>query len=571
MRFQTRVSAYAISLAALAFSSACGSTGTSPLGAHPDAVTVQIAPATAQVAPRALLSFTASVSGSVDTSVTWEVVEPSGGSVDASGHYTAPASTGTFHVRVSSRADATKSDVATVTVQPGTPCQPLTCRSGIDCGSFPDGCGATLSCGNTCATGQTCGGGGTPNACGGGGGTHLFLNGFFPIAAYGQVPQDFQAWKDMGVNTVQGVPSQSVAEWASAARALGLKRIRQPIGSTGASPPSAGDYRTVASDPDRGTGNVISWEGVMPNSSGWDEIETSIGPGANTVGYATNTANALRSLDPSVPVFLNSGINGLSSTANGWPFTGGSFNYQGLFQGIDWVCNDIYPYGGSSYNDDELRGSMGGDHVVTAQDLVTFPELSPILGKGAVASIGAITDKLRALLPSKTFFSFIEIACVTSASPTVPPGGVRAEIWDAIIHGARGIFIFAFVGQTRPGFSDGGCGPVPAANAAELKRQAALITSLGNVIQDAINPPSLGATLSHPALEAGWRDTPTGKYFFVLNTTNAALPAPATIQLSGVGNATSAIVHGESRSVSLSSGSFTDTFGAYALHIYMVP
>ena len=35
-------------------------------------------------------------------------------------------------------------------------------------------------------------------------------------------------------------------------------------------------------------------------------------------------------------------------------------------------------------------------------------------------------------------------------------------------------------------------------------------------------------------------------------------------------NPTTATVYGESRSVSLSGGSFTDTFGPYALHIYVV-
>jgi hypothetical protein len=309
----------------------------------------------------------------------------------------------------------------------------------------------------------------------------------------------------------------------------------------------------------------------MPNSTGWDEIEWSIGAGANTANYAINTGNALHALDPATPTFLNSGINGLGPTASGWPYSGGSYNYQMLFQSIDWVCNDLYPYGGSSYNDTELRGSQGGDHVVTAADVAQWPQLAPMLGKGAITAIGQVTEKLRSVMPNKTYFSFIEVACVTASAPTVPPGGVRAEIWDAIIHGARGIFIFAYTGQINSATSDGGgCAAMPAANKTELKNQSALVTSLAPVIQDVVNPSTLGATLSAQALEAGWRDTPSGKYFFVLNTTNAALPGPATITLSGVGGATTATVYGESRSVSLANGSFTDTFGPYALHIYVV-
>ena len=582
-------------------------------------VVVQVSPSSAVVGPSGTASFASAVTGSVDTGVTWQVAEASGGTVDASGRYTAPTVAGAFHVIATSQADPTKSATAIVTVTPGatcqpvtcranidcgtisdgcggtiacgttctsgqtcggggTPnvcggatCQPVTCRASVDCGTISDGCGGTIACGTTCSSGQTCGGGGTPNVCGGGSGSNLALGGFFPIAAYGENPRFFQAWKDIGVNTVQGVPSLDVAGWASSARSLGLKQIRQPIGSVGASPPTAGNYSSMRSDPDYGTGNVIAWEGVMPNSTGWDEIEWSIGASANTMNYSINTGDALHALDPSTPTFLNTGINGLGPTYSYWPYTGGTYNYQGLFQSIDWVCNDLYPYGGSSYNDEAIRGSQGGDHVVTAADVTRWPELAPMLGKGAITSIGQVTEKLRAVLPNKTFFSFIEIACVTSNSPTVPPGGVRAEMWNAIIHGARGIFVFTYAGQIASSTGDGGgCAAMPAANGAELKAQSATITSLSSVLQDAINPSTLAVTMSSRALEAGWRDTPSGKYFFVLNTTNAALPAPATITLTGIGGATTATVYGESRSVSLSGGSFTDTFGPYALHIYVV-
>jgi hypothetical protein len=458
----------------------------------------------------------------------------------------------------------------TTPTSPGS-CTPAVCRPGIECGTISDGCGGTLECGNTCTGSATCGGGGTPNLCGGGASSGLFLGGFFPIGAYGQPPGEFASWRAIGANTVQGVPSLDVASWASQARSLGLKQIRQPIGSVGGSPPAAGNYTSLSGDPDKGSGNVLAWEGVMPNGTGWDEIEFSIGRSASTASYAINTGNALHGLDPGTPTFLNSGINGLGPSPNGWPYSGGAYSYQALFQSVDWVCNDIYPYGGSSYNDTELRGSMGGDHVVTAQDVSNNPLLAPIQGKGAVAAIGEITEKLRAVLPGKAFFSFVEAACVTTSSPVVPPGGIRAEMWDAIIHGARGIMIFAYAGQLNASTGDGGgCPAVPAANAAEIRAQSGLITSLGSVLQDDVNPPSIGASASLPALEAGWRDTPSGKYYFVLNATNVD-QGTATITLSGTGSAASATVFGESRSVPIAGGRITDAFGPYAVHVYQVP
>jgi len=454
----------------------------------------------------------------------------------------------------------------------GPACTPAVCRAGIECGVMTDGCGGTIDCGDGCVGGRTCGGGGRPNACGGGGASSgLFLDGFFPVGAFNQTSYEMASWKAIGANTVQGMPNLDHEGWANEARRLGLRQIRQPFGSVGAYPPAAGNYASVLSDPDFGTGNVLAWMGVMPNSTSWDEIEYSIGPAASTAQYAINTGNALHALDPLTPTFLNTGINGLGPIASGWPYVGGTFNYTMLLQSIDWVCNDIYPYGGSGYNASELRGAMGGDHVVTSADVATYPLLAPMQGKGAIASIGVIADKQRAVAPGKALFAYVEAGCVIAGSPVVPPGGIRAEMWDAVIHGARGIMVFAYVGQLNRATSDGhGCAAIPAANAAEIRAQSALLTSLGSVLQDEIDPATLDATPSLPALEAGWRDTPSGKYFFVLNTTNVD-QGTAAVTLRGVGAATSATVIGEGRTVPVASGVIRDAFGPYAVHIYHLP
>ncbi len=78
--------------------------------------TVQVQPDSVQVAPLGSFQFASLVSGTIDTGVAWAVVEPSGGTISASGLYGAPQSTGTFHVRASSRADPSVQGSATVTV-----------------------------------------------------------------------------------------------------------------------------------------------------------------------------------------------------------------------------------------------------------------------------------------------------------------------------------------------------------------------------------------------------------------------------------------------------------------------
>ncbi|RPH67202.1 MAG: hypothetical protein EHM78_22015 [Myxococcaceae bacterium] len=83
-------------------------------------VSVTVTPATASTLIRGTLSFAATVSGTSSgesTGVTWSVQEgASGGSVNASGGYTAPGTAGTFHVVARSIADPTRSCSATVTV-----------------------------------------------------------------------------------------------------------------------------------------------------------------------------------------------------------------------------------------------------------------------------------------------------------------------------------------------------------------------------------------------------------------------------------------------------------------------
>ena len=79
-------------------------------------VNIAINPTSATVAPSGTKAFTATVTGTSNTQVTWSVVETNGGTITSSGAYTAPVTAGTFHVKATSTADSSKSAVATVTV-----------------------------------------------------------------------------------------------------------------------------------------------------------------------------------------------------------------------------------------------------------------------------------------------------------------------------------------------------------------------------------------------------------------------------------------------------------------------
>lgn len=112
MRLQ-KILPMALAAGALA---ACGGEQAGRAPAQPQTVTVGVAPKSVEVQTGGTVRFGATVTGTADTVVLWEIVEAGGGSVDASGLYTAPGATGVFHVRATSRAAPEVRDEATVTV-----------------------------------------------------------------------------------------------------------------------------------------------------------------------------------------------------------------------------------------------------------------------------------------------------------------------------------------------------------------------------------------------------------------------------------------------------------------------
>src|SRR5215467_8048283 len=91
---------------------ACGGGGGSP---SPN-VTVTISGASSPLNVGATRTFTASVTNTSDSSVTWSVVEAGGGTVTQEGVYTSPAIPGTYTVKATAHANPNNSGTAPVPV-----------------------------------------------------------------------------------------------------------------------------------------------------------------------------------------------------------------------------------------------------------------------------------------------------------------------------------------------------------------------------------------------------------------------------------------------------------------------
>jgi len=369
-------------------------------------------------------------------------------------------------------------------------------------------------------------------------GKGLFLNGFFLIGTFMPNMTDFKVWHDRGANAGVGenytdpatglTNATSLQAWDKAAKTQGMRTIRRPM-------PNPSD--------DVGNTTLLAWAQM-------DEPDAA---GAGLRNLATEVANyqQWKAADPNRPVYLNfAGPDVLTAIAGPKPSwcldsTGGcsliSNHMDYINQALDWASEDIYPAAGNL--PDESR-------------------------RYDVSLVGDPIDKLRSWT-DKPVFCYIETSnqkYTTKSTRGVTRDEVRAEIWVAIVHGVRGyVFFPQVVPPNGVGASNDG---TPPDVAAELTIQNQTVTQLATVLQGDINPTTLGATVPAP-LQAGWRDAPGGRYFFVVNTKQPTL-TNTTITLTGVDGAASASVFGESRTVTLANGQLTDTFGAFAVHIYVV-
>jgi hypothetical protein len=110
-----RLFALAVLAAASSLAACAAQVGTEG-GSGAQTVAVSVSPGTSELAPGQSTQFAAVVTGTADVAVTWQVDEAGGGIVNATGLYTAPGATGTYHVRAVSHAAPDQSGVATVTV-----------------------------------------------------------------------------------------------------------------------------------------------------------------------------------------------------------------------------------------------------------------------------------------------------------------------------------------------------------------------------------------------------------------------------------------------------------------------
>jgi hypothetical protein len=335
---------------------------------------------------------------------------------------------------------------------------------------------------------------------------------FFVIGVWSQPTFNFDKWKRRGINTLmkyEGLSgSVSLEDWIKAANAKGFYQIRE-------------ERDDPAQDKDEPL--LLAWTAN-------DEPDIySVYHQALKPDY-----EYFKAADPDRPVV----INFAGSMVNGWHATPlKRQDYETMLPYMDWVSNGVYPVTGWD-RPEHLDGP------------------------------GRALDRLQNWTEGKPQLQIIEsgdqqLSWNPARLRTATREEFKAQMWDAIIHGAQGILYFPFAFQPRFTFDN-----TSPQLEQEMIVQHKRINDISKVLVSAIDPPNLGLNVSAP-LEGTWRQVGNKKYFIVMNFSAKAVKG-VKVGFVGAGKSGVVKVRGEPRSLAMARGAISDDFGAYETHIYQI-
>ena len=227
-------------------------------------------------------------------------------------------------------------------------------------------------------------------------------------------------------------------------------------------------------------------------------------------------------------------------TAHFWskaadPPAGGKTLYPQYFANVDVAGTDVYPY-----------AKFCGNATVTN------------------ASVFDVQRDLVQDAAGKPTFQWIEAtalggSCADPGNPQLTPARARAELWDAVAAGAKGLGIFTWANQggiwqsflVAPDIQD------------QIKAELARISSLSAAL---LSTPQPVRTRPNTPLRATARVY--GGRTYVIAVNNSAAPLTTAFGVPAIA-ARSASVWGENRSVRVNRGGMSDRFDAYDVHVYV--
>jgi hypothetical protein len=348
---------------------------------------------------------------------------------------------------------------------------------------------------------------------------------YFPVAVWLQSPSNAAAYKATGINLYIGL-------WDGPVKA-DLDQL------TTASMPALCDQNAFALANLTAYGNVLAgWtqmdEPDNAQDNGAGGYDPCISPDTIIKRYTT-----MKKADSTRPVFLNLGqAVAYTSWVGRGTCTGRTDMYPHYLQGCDIGCFDIYPVNST-------------DAAVT----------------GNLWYVAKGVDSLRMWCnDKKPVWAWIECTSI-NGGPRPTPAQVKAEVWMALIHGAKGFGYFCH--SITPTFIEAAwlsdMVMKPAITAIN-QRIIALAPALnGPTITGAVNVASSNKSVP---VDIMVKNLAGADYVFAVAMRGDTTTARFTI--AGQSAKDSAEVLDENRAVPVAGGTFSDRFAGYGVHLYRI-
>jgi hypothetical protein len=246
----------------------------------------------------------------------------------------------------------------------------------------------------------------------------------------------------------------------------------------------------------------------------------------------------LRDADPTRPVLLNLG-QGVAW--DNWIGRGVRRNhpedYPEYAAGADILSFDIYPV---VHPDPEVAGKL------------------EFVARGV--------ERLRGWAkPDQLVWNCIECTRIGNTEVKPTPDQVRAEVWMSLVHGSRGLIYF--VHQFEPTFREAALLDDP-----EMLAAVTRINQQIHELAPVLNSPSLAGavevTVTPPDVPVACMVKQHEGSTWVFAVSLRPNPTTVTFAIRTGADARAVEVLDESRSIPIRDGSFSDSFGPYAVHLY---
>ncbi len=347
---------------------------------------------------------------------------------------------------------------------------------------------------------------------------------YFPITVWLQSSSSTNAYKAIGVNAQVGLwlgpTSQQLADFT--ARDLPVFCEQNSTGLT-----------------DTNNGIIRAWTHMDEPDNAQSDGNGGYGPPV-TPSVIVERYNTMKANDSTRPVFLNLG-QGVAW--DGWwgrgTRTSHPEDYSQYAIGADILCYDIYPK---------------NTNAAAVKDKIWL--------------VAYGVDRLRGWSNfSKPVWAAVESTHYGTEGSGPSAGDVKAEVWMAIIHGARGIVYFCHV--FSPSFieagllADSGMSSAVSAVNAQITSHAAVLNtqSVANGVTVSINDASVPVDTMLKR-HGGYT------YLFAVSMRPGTVSAEFTLR--DFPAAATAEVEGEDRTIQVVDGVMKDIFTDFAVHIYKI-